>query len=141
MQLFGWLLETGEGEHAEAELRTTIERYNQDDCVSTHRLRAWLEARSAEFEQKTGRILERPEKPKPTVAEEPRSESEELAKRLLARLPEDPALDSAKQAAERLMANLLDWHWRESKQTWWEYFRALELPPAERVEDRAALAA
>ncbi|MEI9953402.1 MAG: hypothetical protein WDO74_31600 [Pseudomonadota bacterium] len=32
MQLFGWLLETGEGEHAEAELRATIERYNLDDC-------------------------------------------------------------------------------------------------------------
>jgi hypothetical protein len=38
------------------------------------------------------------------------------------------------------MANLLEWHWRESKQTWWEYFRTLELPPTERVEDRAALA-
>ncbi|MEI9953401.1 MAG: hypothetical protein WDO74_31595 [Pseudomonadota bacterium] len=57
---------------------------------------------------------------------------------MLARLPEDPALDSKEQAAERLMANLLDWHWRESKQTWWEYFRALELPPAERVEDRSS---
>ena len=140
MQLFGWLLETGEGEHAEAELRATIERYNQDDCLSTYRLRAWLEARRDEFEQKTGRILQRPEKPQPAPVEEPRSESAELAARLLAGLPEDPALDSKQQAAERLMANLLDWHWRESKQTWWEYFRALELPPAERVEDRAALA-
>ncbi len=140
MQLFGWLLETGEGEHAEAELRATIERYNLDDCLSTYHLRAWLEARRAEFEQKTGRILDRPEKPKPAPADDPQNESAEVAKRLLARLPEDPALDSKEQAAERLMANLLDWHWRESKQTWWEYFRALELPPAERVEDRSALA-
>ncbi|HKO53374.1 MAG TPA: TM0106 family RecB-like putative nuclease [Polyangiaceae bacterium] len=140
MQLFGWLLETGEGEHAEAELCATIERYNQDDCLSTHGLRDWLEARRSEFEQKTGRLLERPEKPKPAPAEEPQSESVELAERLLARLPEDPALDNQQQAAERLLANLLDWHWRESKQTWWEYFRALELPPSERVEDRAALA-
>jgi predicted RecB family nuclease len=140
MQLFGWLLETGEGEHAEAELRATIERYNQDDCVSTHRLRVWLEARRGEFEQKTGRILERPEKPKPSATDDPQNESAEVAQRLLARLPEDPALDTKEQAAERLMANLLEWHWRESKQTWWEYFRALELPPAERVEDRSALA-
>ena len=139
MQFFGWLLETGEGEHGEAELRTTIERYNLDDCLSTHRLRAWLEARRAEFEQKTGRILQRPEKPKPS-AEEPQNESAELATLLLARLPEDPALDSKEQAAERLMANLLDWHWRESKQTWWEYYRALELPPGERIEDRSVLA-
>ena len=140
MQLFGWLLETGEGEHGESELRATIERYNQDDCISTHRLRDWLEARRDEFEQQTGRILERPEPPKPATAEEPLNESAEVAQRLLARLPEDPALDTKEQAAERLMANLLEWHWRESKQTWWEYFRTLELPPTERVEDRAALA-
>ncbi|HEX2672590.1 MAG TPA: TM0106 family RecB-like putative nuclease [Polyangiaceae bacterium] len=140
MQHFGWLLETGEGEHAETELRATIERYNRDDCLSTQQLRDWLESRRLEFEAKTGRILERPDAPKPPAAEDPRTESEELAKRLLERLPEDPALDTREQAAERLMANLLDWHWRESKQTWWEYFRALELPPAERLEDRSVLA-
>jgi len=140
MQLFGWLLETGEGEHAEAELRSTIERYNRDDCLSTYQLRDWLEDRRVEFEQKTGRVLARPEVVQPASAEEPRSESEQLAKRLLDRLPEDPLLDSEQQAAERLLANLLDWHWRESKQAWWEYFRALELPPAERLEDRSVLA-
>ncbi len=140
MQLFGWLLETGEGDHAEAELRATIERYNQDDCLSTFRLRNWLEARRAEFEQKTGQILGRPEKPKAPVVEEPQRESIEVAKRILAKLPEDPALDTAEQASQRLMANLLDWHWREEKQSWWEYFRARELPPAERREDRSVLA-
>jgi uncharacterized protein len=58
----------------------------------------------------------------------------------LARLPADAALDTPDEGAERLMANLLDWHWRESKQTWWEHFRALELPPAECFEDRSVLA-
>ena len=140
MQHFGWLLETGEGEHAEAGLRATIERYNHDDCLSTHGLRAWLEARRTEFEQQTGQILQRPEQPKAADGEEPRSESAELANLILARLPEDPALDTREEAAERLLANLLDWHWRESKQTWWEYFRTLELPPAERLEDRSVLA-
>ncbi|MEO6600920.1 MAG: TM0106 family RecB-like putative nuclease, partial [Polyangiaceae bacterium] len=140
MQLFGWRLETGEGDQTEAELCATIQRYNEDDCVSTLRLRAWLEARRAEFEHKTGHTLARPEKPKPPVTEEPRHESELIAQRILARLPEDPALDSNEQAAERLMANLLDWHWREGKQTWWEHFRARELPPAERREDRSVLA-
>jgi len=139
MQLFGWLLETGEGEHAETELRATIERYNQDDCVSTLRLRDWMEARRAEFERETGRILGRPETAKP-APEEPQKESEEVAARLLAQLPDDPALDSKEEAAKRLLAHLLDWHWRESKQTWWEYFRALELPPSERIDDRSVLA-
>ena len=140
MQLFGWLLETGEGEQAEAELRATIERYNQDDCLSTVHLRAWLEARRGEFEQKTGQILARPEPAKPAPPDDPQRESAELAELILKRLPEDGTLDTPEQAAERLMANLLDWHWRESKQTWWEHFRARELPPAERLEDRSVLA-
>lgn len=140
MQLFGWLLETGEGEHTERELRETIERYNQDDCASTHQLRAWLEARRSEFEEKTGRILDRPVRPETKSVDEARTESEELAAKLLERLPEDPALDTEEQAAERLMANLLDWHWRESKQTWWEFFRAIDVAPTERREDRSVLA-
>jgi uncharacterized protein len=140
MQLFGWLLETGEGDRAEAEMRDTIQRYNEEDCLSTLRLRNWLEARRPEFEQKTGQKLGRPEKPAAPTVEEPQHESADVAKRILARLPEDPALDSTEQGAERLMANLLDWHWREEKQTWWEHFRARELPPAERREDRSVLA-
>ncbi|MES1175738.1 MAG: TM0106 family RecB-like putative nuclease [Myxococcales bacterium] len=140
MQWFGWLLETGEGEQAETELRHTIQRYNEDDCFSTLQLRDFLEARRGEFEAKTGQILARPEKPKPPANDEPQHEGELVAQLILARLPEDPALDNTEQAAERLMANLLDWHWREGKQTWWEHFRTRELPPAERREDRAVLA-
>jgi len=139
MQLFGWLLETGEGDHAEVELRETIERYNRDDCLSTYRLRAWLEQLRHEFTQKTGQILARPDMVQPASTEDPH-ESEQVAQQLLARLPEDPALDTPEQAAERLMVNLLEWHYRESKQTWWEYFRVRDLPAAERLEDRAVLA-
>jgi len=139
MQLFGWLLETGEGDQAEPEMRATIARYNEDDCISTLRLRDWLEDRRHEFELKTGQILGRPAQPQPPASEPPH-EGELVAQRILARLPEDPTLDSTEQAAERLMANLLDWHWRESKQTWWEHFRARELPPAERLLDRSVLA-
>ncbi len=140
MQLFGWLLETGEGDQAEAEMRDTIQSYNEEDCLSTFQLRHWLEARRAEFERKTGQILGRPAKPQVPAVAEPEHESVAVAQRILARLPEDPALDTKAQAAERLMANLLDWHWREEKQTWWEHFRARELPPAERREDRSVLA-
>lgn len=139
MQLFGWLLETGEGSEFEAEFRDTIARYNQDDCVSTARLRAWLEQRRGEFEQKTGRNLARPAPPQPKP-DDPQTDAAQVASAILARLSDDPALDDREQRAERLLANLLDWHWRESKQTWWEHFRTRELAPAERLEDRAALA-
>ncbi len=140
MQLYGWLLETGEGGEVEAELRADIARYNEEDCLSAQRLRTWLEARRAEFEQKSGRILARPEKPKPAQPEPDQHESAQLARQLLTGLPDDSTLDSREQSAQRLLANLLDWHWREEKQTWWEYFRAKELAPAERLEDRAVLA-
>ena len=139
MQWFGWLLETGEGAAGEAELCATIQRYNEDDCISTLELRAWLEARRGEFEHKTGQILARPAPPRPSATFPPAHESELIAERLLARLPDDPAQDSADQAAERLLAQLLEWHWREGKQTWWEHFRTRELAPAERREDRAVL--
>lgn len=140
MQLFGWLLETGEGADSEAENRATIERYNQDDCLSTLRLREWLEARRGEFEHKTGQALARPAPPEPAKVDEPTNDAALVAAAILARLPDDPTLDSREQAAERLVANVVDWHWRESKQTWWEHFRARELAPAERLEDRSVLA-
>lgn len=140
MQLYGWFLETGEGGEAEAELRADIARYNEEDCLSTYRLREWLEGRRREFEQQSGRKLNRPEKPKPAELEVDPQESAALARKLLAGLPDDPALDTREQGAQRLLANLLDWHRREEKQTWWEFFRALEIAPAERREDRAVLA-
>ncbi|HEY4104651.1 MAG TPA: TM0106 family RecB-like putative nuclease, partial [Polyangiaceae bacterium] len=140
MQLFGWFLETGEGSAAETELRSEIARYNEDDCMSAFRLREWLETQRGEFEQKTGRILGRPEKPKAAKLEPEEHERALVARQLLAGLPDDPALDDREQAAKRLLANLLDWHWREEKQTWWEHFRARELAPAERLGDRSVLA-
>jgi len=140
MQSFGWLLETGEGGEAEGQWRADIERYNRDDCLSTFRSRAWLEQLRREFELKTSRILQRPAQPEPPASEPVQAESAILAARLLAGLPEDAAADTAPEAAQRLFAHLLDWHWREEKQTWWEHFRARELAPAERLEDRAVLA-
>ena len=42
-------------------LLKTIEGYNQDDCVSTLRLRDWLEALRTEHEARTGQAIPRPE--------------------------------------------------------------------------------
>jgi AAA domain-containing protein len=47
--------------------------------------------------------------------------------------------DERENAARQLMANLLEWHWREAKSGWWEYHRARELPIGERRDDRAVL--
>ena len=38
------------------------------------------------------------------------------------------------------LANMLDWHRREQKASWWEYFRLCALPDEELIEERAAVA-
>ena len=142
MQLFGWWLETADPAIDPAELKGDIETYNRDDCLSTYRLRDWLEARRSELEAATGRELSRP-KIEATQPSEERSkanqETAELARLLVEGLPPEPLAGSPEQA-RRLMADLLEWHWREAKSGFWEYFRARDLAPADRREDRSVLA-
>jgi uncharacterized protein len=55
-------------------------------------------------------------------------------------VPVDPAQRSAEQRALWLLANILDWHRREEKAPWWEYFRLRELPDESLLDETAALA-
>lgn len=143
MQLFGWWLETGEelGGNVQ-DLQATIERYNEDDCLSTWRLREWLESQRAVLELELGRPLTRPTPESGSASTERDAASAETARvsrQLISGLPEDPERDDDEQRAKRLLANLLDWHWREAKSSFWEYFRARELPVDEHIEDRSVL--
>ena len=142
MQLYGWWLETGETTIPLETLRSRIEAYNRDDCLSTLHLRNWLEQLRPEFERLQGRPARRPSADAVPAAEKSEKDraTAELAAQLTAGLPEDPQTDTPDQAARRLMANLLDWHWREAKSGWWEYHRARELAPDDRLDDRSALA-
>lgn len=138
MQLFGWWLETKDAGVNVADARAVIETYNRDDCLSTWKLRDWLEARRADFEKAQGRAAARPvwdEVSEKNERVNKNADSAELARRLVANGGEH---GDAK--ARELIANLLDWHWREAKSGWWEYHRARELAPDDRLADRAALA-
>ena len=95
---------------SERELTQIIERYNEEDCLSTWKLRDWLEARRADLERVSGRALARPALPADSKAERAPNEAGLVAASLLAALPEDPGEDTPEQAARRLMAALLDWH-------------------------------
>jgi uncharacterized protein len=142
MQLFGFWLETSDLSRPDPELVAAIQGYNEEDCLSTWKLREWLELQRVELGKQVGRKLERPEPADPKASEAREHASQEtaaLARRLCADLPAEPELDDAEQRARRLLSNLLDWHWREEKSGWWEYYRAKELAPAERVDDRAVL--
>jgi uncharacterized protein len=141
MQLFGWLLERREGDDQQAALRQTLAQYNEEDCRSTWLLRDWLEARRLELQTQIGRTLGRPKLAPDDSGDVERknAEAERAAADLRRGLPPDPAHDTPEQAAKRLLADLVGWHWRELKSSYWEYYEAKDLPPAEWRESRFVL--
>jgi uncharacterized protein len=105
-----------------------IERYNEDDCRSTLALHAWL------LGQRPDGLAwaEPPKEHVPsTEAEEARSEREAVQARLL---------EHADGEDDRwLAAHLLDYHRRDAKPAWWEYFRKLTLDDQQLFEDTEAI--
>ena len=124
------------------DLLKTIEGYNRDDCLSALRLRDWLEERRRELVAKCGRELPRPT---PKSGEPPEKLSARLAEvramkaRLLAPLQADETQWNDEQRAIWLLAQMLEWHRREEKSAWWEYFRLCDLSDDELEEDKSAL--
>jgi predicted RecB family nuclease len=121
----------------------SVERYNRDDCISTARLRDWLEELRAMAEQDQGWPLARPE-PLSGQASERVAEAVEETQRVMTALldgvPIDAAERSEEQQARWLIAQLLEWHRREEKAAWWEYFRLRDLPLEDYEDERSALA-
>lgn len=125
-----------------------IEGYNQDDCISTLRLRDWLEARRPELEallHQAGTlegVLPRPEVKDGTVSEaaaEERDRVAELYEALTEGISEEEESRSPEEQARWVLAHMLSWHRREKKSMWWEYFRLMELEDEELIEESKAL--
>jgi predicted RecB family nuclease len=134
-------LETGVPE-IDAAVRDTVQGYNEDDCVSTLRLRDWLERlRAAE-------IANGVEIPRPAPEESDASDKvderarrvDALRTRLLDGVPAEPSARSEDQQARWLLAYMLDWHRREDKAAWWEYFRLRDMPDDDLYDERQAVA-
>jgi predicted RecB family nuclease len=123
-------------------VRKTIALYNADDCFSTRSLRNWLERERLGLEQ-AGKRLPRPQPsegaPSEAVGERQRLTAE-LVEKLVKGVSADPELRNEEEAARWLLANLLDWHRREYKAEWWEYFRLKELTDEQLLNERFALA-
>lgn len=139
-----WLeLGRGDDDPSSADaLLETIRGYNRDDCVSTLRLRDWLEGLRDDAERATGEAVPRPTAEAGEPEEEFARRREEVQQRmdaLLAGVPEAEDERSPEQQAKWLLAQLLEFHRRENKSTWWEYYRCLELGEDEYIEDRATL--
>ncbi|MCB0637344.1 MAG: TM0106 family RecB-like putative nuclease [Lewinella sp.] len=119
-----------------------VRRYNADDCFSTALLRDWLES------LRGGLVSGGMAVPRPAPGQEgPSEELDEQSQRvqeLIARLTHDVPVDinerSPEQQARWILAYLLEWHRREDKAVWWEYFRLSALIPDELVSEKSALA-
>ena len=118
--------------------RPAIEGYNRDDCISTLRLREWLEGLRRKLVKAEG-----PQpRPQPREPGKPGEQAEEVASlmaELTADLPESEAEWTDEHRARQLLAHLLEFHRREKKSMWWEYFERCGMDPDELVEDRSTL--
>ena len=64
---------------------------------------------------------------------------QELYERLAGEIPVEQSERTEEEQGRWLLANMLDWHRREQKASWWEYFRLQALPDEELIEEKAAL--
>jgi predicted RecB family nuclease len=133
----GW-----EGEELLEKYRVVLEGYNSEDCYSTAALRDWLEGERAKAIA-AGAEITRP----PIGDGAPSEELDERQKRvaaliaqLTAGLPVEASERTPNQAAQWMLAQLLDWHRRENKASWWEGYRLAELDDNALMEERAGLA-
>jgi predicted RecB family nuclease len=120
--------------------REIIAGYNKDDCVSTLRLRDWLETVRVQAERQgipCPRPPFEPDVPPDRVTERDQ-EVRDLRAELLRGVPD--ANRSNEQQATWVLSYLLDYHRREGKATWWEFFRLCELSDEELLEERLAVA-
>jgi predicted RecB family nuclease len=146
LQTFQTVLAFGMAEESTPEacvpIKNAIEGYNRDDCVSALRLRDWLERLRKELEEQVGAALARPE-PKEDAPSENLSEYLQrvraVEERLTAALPEDKETWTESQKAAALLADLLEWHRREDKSKYWEYFNRCDYSDEEFITDRATL--
>jgi uncharacterized protein len=123
--------------------RKTVQQYNADDCFATAGLRDWLEQLRQDLIH-SGKDVPRPEPPEPRERED-QSEAERHIQELIAQLthdvPADPAERTPEQQARWILAYTLEWHRREEKATWWEYFRLRDLSADELIHEKSALGA
>ena len=119
-----------------------VEDYNREDCESAARLRDWLEHLRVDVTAGGGEL------PRPELREGDASEAiseldaalERLRDGLLAGVPVDPDERIETERARFVLAHMMEFHRREDKASWWEYFRLLDLEEPDLADERRAVA-
>jgi predicted RecB family nuclease len=122
-------LELGASGPLTNDVREKVRVYNLDDCLSTWKLRDWLEARREELARESGR-----EVPRPSARIAPDLD-ELLAKDAEVAALADRLRDTGDPTAA-LLGNLLNYHRREAKAEWLEFFLLCDLSDADLVENK-----
>ena len=115
---------------------TDLADYNRDDCVSTWLLRGWLEDRRTEAIGR-GWPMDRPTPLDGLPSEALSAQQAETARRVAALTMDVPADRSTATPDQRhrwLLAQLLDWHGRDAKPEWWNFYRLNKLGVDDIVE-------
>ena len=123
-------------------VRTAVEGYNLDDCKSALQLRVWLEQLRASLET-AGTEVPRPKSADGTASEPITDRArrvQALFTALTAGVPTERTERNEEQQARWLLAHLLDFHRREAKAPWWEFFRLRDLTEEDLLEEKAAVA-
>jgi len=121
--------------------KEVVRAYNEDDCRSASALRDWLEQLRADAIA-SGADIPRPEPGDGSPYEKITDwllRIRPLIEKLTEGVPADPAERSADQHGRWILANILDFHRREEKAIWWEYFRLSALAPDDLMDERSAL--
>ena len=118
-----------------------VEDYNREDCESAERLRDWLEGLRANVVEQ-GDALPRPEVKDGEASEEISDLDRELRRLrdgLLEGVSADPAERTDEQQSRFALAHMMEFHRREDKARWWEYFRLLDLDYDDYADERKAI--
>jgi uncharacterized protein len=135
-------IELGDLELIGGDDRSVVVGYNRDDCMSAWSLRDWLEEQRAALIG-AGTAIPRSSAPEDTPSEaltEWQEKVSGLIERLTVNVPGDATGRTSEQHGRWLLAHLLDWHRREQKALWWEYFRLSDLSAEDLLDERAGLA-
>ncbi|WP_245314010.1 hypothetical protein [Bradyrhizobium elkanii] len=135
-------LEMADADDVPEDDKAAIRGYNRDDCSSTEGLRDWLEKLRAALVADGSDI----ERPAPSEAEigakldDRQRKVAALVARLTEGVPDDVVERSSEQRGRWLLAHMLDWHGRENKSVWWEYFRLRDLSTDDLLYERDGVA-
>jgi predicted RecB family nuclease len=132
-----WLAD-GQQEHLD-----DLAAYNKDDCVSTLLLRDWLEGLRRVALDERGWAMPRPEPPAAVPNERLLESIEETRRRedaLRAGISADPARRTSDEQGRWLLSRLIDWHRREDRPQWWNWYRLRDMAVEDLVGEREALA-